>query len=75
MTEKDDFLREIDELLGSVDEDSAPPSETLANGSTGGKDAGSIDLELADTLEGLSTEDNHHQATPKTGQVVLGGGT
>ena len=63
--EKDDFLREIEELLGDSDEDHTPPGTALANGSTGGK--GDIDLELTDTLKGLSTQDNHHQATPKTG--------
>ena len=64
--EKDDFLREIDELLGDVDEDPLP---SLANGSAGGKEMGDIDL--ADTLDHLSVgagkSNGDSQAPPRTG--------
>lgn len=63
--EKDDFLREIDELLGDVDGGSAPLDTPIANGSKLGED---IDLELADSLQVLSAQDNQkHQAIPKAG--------
>ncbi len=64
--EKDDFLREIDELLGDIDEDPIPSGSSIANGSAGGKGMGDIDVELADTLNVLSAHDNQ-QTTPKTG--------
>ncbi len=69
--EKDDFLREIDELLGDIDDDSTPISPPLANGSTHGKAVEEVDSELADTLKVLSAQaqSNHHQQAPppKTG--------
>lgn len=63
--EKDDFLREIDELLGEIGEDSTPLGTSIANGSTLGKDMGNIDLEPAGTLQVLSAQ--HNQAVPKAG--------
>ena len=66
--EKDDFLREIDELLGDIDEDPTPVSPSLANGTAHGKPVEDIDSELADTLKVLSAQSNHHlQPSPKTG--------
>jgi hypothetical protein len=68
--EKDDFLREIDELLGDVDEDPTPVGTLMANGSTPAENVKDIDLELAATLNGLSTQENHQQAAPKPGYVM-----
>jgi len=62
--EKDDFLREIDELLGDIDEEPISHDTPLANGSAVGKD---IDYELKDTLNGLSLQENDKKAAPKTG--------
>lgn len=62
--EKDDFLREIDELLGDIDDDPTPVSPSLVNG----KAVEDIDSELADTIKVLSVQSNHHvQPPPKTG--------
>ena len=61
--EKDEFLREIDELLGDSGDESTPPNHSIANGVSLGKEVGDIDLELASTLDTLTTQ----QPTPKTG--------
>ena len=58
--EKDDFLREIDELLGDVDEDPLPYDSSAANGSI-------PDLELADRLNLTTQDDPTEQPAPKTG--------
>lgn len=66
--EKDEFLREIDELLGEDSEDPMPfgaTVDTLANVSTPGQNG--TDLEVAGTLKGLSVQSNHQEALPKTG--------
>lgn len=62
--EKDDFLREIDELLGDVEGDSTPLSPSMANGSTGDKHLGDVDLELEDTLKVLSVGNDQQQTAP-----------
>lgn len=61
---KDDFLREIDELLGDIDDGATSFDIPIPNGSTQNKDMGS---ELADTINVLSVQDNHSQGVPKTG--------
>ncbi len=65
--EKDDFLREIDELLGDVDDDLTLPDHSLENGSVQTKELGEFDLESENSLNTLSIENNHLQPTPKTG--------
>lgn len=64
---KDDFLREIDELLGDVDDGATSFDIPIPNGSTQNKDMGGVDSELADTINVLSVQDNHSQGVPKTG--------
>ena len=51
--EKDDFLREIDELLGDIDEEPIP---SITNGSAG-----------EETPDGAEQEHHQQQTTPKTG--------
>lgn len=65
--EKDDFLREIDELLGGIEDEPGPLNVPLANGSTQDKGMEDFDPDLEDTLRVLSVQENYHQATPKTG--------
>lgn len=66
--EKDDFLREIDELLGGIEDEPASSSVSLANGSS--REAmEDVDQELEETFKVLSVESNHHEAVPKSGLV------
>lgn len=73
--EKDDFLREIDELLGDLDDGPTEAGASITNGSTTDKDKTDIGSELPETLDLLSLRSNlpgseqsdHITATPKTG--------
>ena len=65
--EKDDFLREIDELLGDIEDEPTSLSTPLANGSTHDSAVGDLDQELEDTFKDLTVESNHHEPPPKTG--------
>ena len=66
--EKDDFLREIDELLGGIEDEPASSSVSLANGSS--REAmEDVDPELEETFKVLSVESNNHVAVPKSGLV------
>lgn len=71
--EKDDFLREIDELLGDIEDDPNSTITPLANGSTHDKAMGDVDPELEETFKVLSVHSNHLQAAPKTGLVAYEG--
>lgn len=71
--EKDDFLREIDELLGDIEDESPPPDHSIVNGSST-QDTGDTDdpdLKLANSLNSIShkhlKEPVVQEPPPKTG--------
>lgn len=65
--EKDEFLREIDELLGGVDEETPLPCHSKTNGVSEGKGVGETDLELTDSVSGLTVDSSNKDPPPKTG--------
>ena len=65
--EKDEFLREIDELLGDVDDEAPLPTHSKVNGSCAEEETRSIDLELANSLGSLTVQSTNSQSRPKTG--------
>lgn len=71
MSEKDEFLREIDELLGDSDEETpAPdpaPNHSNTNGVSKDKGVGETNVELVDSLSGLTVDSNNQELPPKTG--------
>ena len=62
--DKEEFLREIDELLGDEESETSLPNYSKTNGQTVDSGTGETCTEMTDVLNGLSVD---QELPPKTG--------